>query len=197
MWPAQPFRSLDGPGQSSGGRLRVAVGRHRSAVGGGAGGDGEDRLCRPVAIGGIGDGPHHVLGYRQRRGRREDDERVDVGIGEEERHDRGIRRGCRRGDHVDGVGHGRLVGKERGEVPPRVLVERRELEAQLGTGVGAEDREPARVRQDRNAAAAGQRLGRNQLEDVAQLLQGVGPDHARLAKQSLGRPIGPGQGSSV
>ena len=79
----------------------------------------------------------------------------------------------------------------------RVLVERRKLEAELGAGVGAQNREPARVRQDRDPAAVGQRLGRHKLEDVAQLLQRVRADHAGLLEQRLCGPVGAGQGGGM
>ena len=79
----------------------------------------------------------------------------------------------------------------------RVLVERRKLEAELGAGVGAKDRQPACVRQDRDPPAVGQRLGRDKLEDVAQLLQRVCADHAGLLEQRSCGPVGTGQGGRV
>ena len=70
-----------------------------------------------------------------------------------------------------------------------VLVQGCELEAQLGARICAQDRETARIRQDRDASTAWQRLRRNELEDVAELLQSVRADHPRLAEQCLGGPV--------
>ena len=87
------------------------------------------------------------------------------------------------------IGLARLAsrGSRAREALARLFGELRQFETGAGTGVGAEDPKPARIRQDGDPAAARQRLAGEQHRDVGELLERVGADHARLPEQRVDR----------
>jgi len=65
------------------------------------------------------------------------------------------------------------------------------------TGVGAEDPEAARVRDDGDAPSEGERLARQERRDVDELFEAVGPEDAGLLEQRIDCRVRSGQGSRV
>ena len=104
-------------------------------------------------------------------------------VGEQRRDRRlvGLRRSPSRACRPGSRGSPRRAGPAR--AAPRLLARLRQLEPGRLAGVGAEDPEPAGVRQHADAAAARQRLAREQRGRVEQLLERV----ARAARRPGGR----------
>ena len=142
------------------------------------------RLARG-ALEGVG----HLVRGRGHGRDEEDDDGVDLRVGEQDR---------QRRSYVSAVappsmstGFARLAsGGERGaEALARLVVELRQLETRGIARVRAEDPEAARVREDRDPPALRLGLAREQRGDVDQLLQGPGPDHAGLAEERVDRGV--------
>ena len=87
------------------------------------------------------------------------------------------------------IGFARLASRGRSGVERRagLLARRRQLEPDRLAGVGAEDAEPAAVRQHGDARAARKRLAGEEDGDVGEILERVGLDHAGLAEDGLDR----------
>jgi hypothetical protein len=117
------------------------------------------------------------------------DHRVDVRIGGDRRDRAAVVLGARARDHVDGVRHARLLGKERAQLLAGRLRQRVHVQAVRLARVGAQDPEPTGVRDDRDAVALRRRLVREQRRDIEHLLERVGPDHARLPEQGVDRDV--------
>ena len=100
-------------------------------------------------------------------------------------------------EHVDRVRDGRLGRKRGRERRAGRFGELRQFEACSLAGVGAEDPEPAGVREHRHATSPGDGLAGEQRGDVEQAGEGVGPDHPRLAEDRLDGRVRPGQGGGV
>ena len=101
-------------------------------------------------------------------------------------------------EHVDRVGHARLGREQRGErLACRLGRELRKLQALGLARVGAEDPEPARVRQHRDPASRRLGLAREERSDVDQLLERGGADHAGLLEERVDRRLRAGEGGRV
>ena len=81
-------------------------------------------------------------------------------------------------------------GKRGSERRARLLAELGQLEARDLARVGAEDAEPAGVREHGDAASARNGLGREQRGDVEQPAERVGANHARLAEDRVDGGVG-------
>ena len=201
---AEPLPVLDRPPEGVCGRLGVGERGHgcRRAEGRGRAACGEDRgenrlveLLR--CADGAADRGSDIRGL-DRGGRDEEcDHRVHAGIGEDERQCTFEALRGRRAEHVDRVRKRRLDRKPLGESRARLVRRRGQLEAGGLACVGAEDAEPAGVRQHRHAAAPRDGLRREQGGDVEQGGKGVGADDAGLPEDGVDRGVGTGEGSRV
>ena len=93
----------------------------------------------------------------------------------------------RRAEHVDRIRETRLARQQRRDRPNGLLAELGQLEPSRLAGVGAQDPEPAGVRQHGDAAASRHRLRREQSGDVDELLERLRPDDARLVEERIDR----------
>ena len=89
------------------------------------------------------------------------------------------------------------VGRNAARAARVSLAGRRQLEPRRLAGVGAEDPEPAGVRQHRDAPPLRDGLAREQRGDLEQTRERVGADHARLAEDGVDGGIRAGQGGRV
>ena len=96
--------------------------------------------------------------------------------------------GRRVAEEVDGIAD-RGGGREQVAQRARVRAAARAAEAGGVAGIRAEDRRPARVRDDGRPGAPGQRLGGEQRGDVQELAERVGADHARVTEERVGRAV--------
>ena len=164
---AQPLRALGGERERAGSRLGIGKRDDRRAG-----------LAEHAgrALGADDDGDHRLVGSAELDGARiaaatssapattgrheEHDQRVDVRVGEDARNDGLVGRRGRRAEQVDRVREARLARHDGRRAPRRVCsVELRQLEPGGLAGVGAEDAEPAGVREHADAAARGAAAG--------------------------------------
>ena len=201
---ASHSRALGREGERARGRLRVGerddrrAGRRAAQPASlGADDDREHRLLRGTARRRARDRRGDLLRARDDRRHEEDDQRVDVRVGEHgaspprrsppspSRAGRSGSRGSPRAAARGASARARLVG-ELGQLEPGGLA-----------GVGAEDPEPARVREHGDAAAARQRLAREQRRGVDELLERACAQHAGLAEERVDRGVGAGERGGV
>ena len=100
-----------------------------------------------------------------------------------------------RSNHSGGAAPPRSSGFGSGSPDP--VVAREQLEPGARARVGREDPGPAGVADDRDPAPGGNRLRREQLRGVEQLLQRVDADDARLREQRVDRDVGRRERGSV
>ena len=123
----------------------------------------------------------------------QDDERVDVRIGEK-RGKHGLVGGRRRrAEEVDRIRDACLEREMPRELAPCRFRESWQLEARRLARVCAEDPKPARVRDDADAATGGKRLAREQRSCVDELLQGTRTQDAGIAEERVDRDIRAGE----
>src|SRR5581483_6974957 len=131
------------------------------------------------------------------RRRADDDDGVDVGIGQQDPQGGLVGGRIGRGHHVDRVADS---GRRGQAGPQRLLGGGRQLRHfQPGglAGVGGEHAGAARIPDDGHPAPGGQGLVGQHGGGVEELLHGVDPDHAGLAEQGVDGPVGAGQGGGV
>ena len=139
-----------------------------------------------------------LVGARDDRRDEEHDQRVEPRVGEQRRDRLLVGRAGRRAEHVDRVRDARRRPAARLASAARVSVrELRQLEPGRLAGVGAEDAEPAGVREHADAAPARQRLAREQACDVDELLERPRAQHARLVEERVDRGVGAGERGRV
>ena len=102
-----------------------------------------------------------------------------------------------RAEHVDRIRHRCLARKRRCERRARLLGELRQVEPSRLAGVGAEDPEPAGVREHGDTAPSGDGLAGEQGGDVEQPGERVGPDHPCLAEDGVDGGVRAGEGRGV
>ena len=126
--------------------------------------------------------------------RREDhDQGVDVGRSERDLNRPAIRIRSRGRDHVDRIGDRRFRREERAQAVARRVGKLRHLEPCRLAGIHGENAGAARVGDDRDAAAGGQRLRLQAGGDVEHLVDGVGADDARLLEEGVDGDVAGGE----
>ena len=143
----------------------------------------------------IADG--NLFGAGDHRRDEQDDQRVDPGVGKEQRQRGRVGDLGGRSEQVDGIRGARLCGQDRRECLSRLVGEIGKCKPGRCAGVGAQDPEPARVRYHGDASAARQRLARKQRCRVDELLERSRPDYARLPEQRIGSGVGTGERGRV
>ena len=190
--PAQPLGALRRPakrlrrrlGVRKGPGLRLRGQDHR-----------DDRLLRPGSH--VGDARGDIGRRHLGGGYEEDDDGVDLIVGDDWRKGAGVRLGSRRAEQIDGVGERRLRRHDRGEQRAGLGSEAHELEPGRFAGVRAENPEPACVGDDRDPPSPGQRLGRENRGDVDELLDRSGPDDTGLPEERCDRSLRSRKGGRV
>ena len=147
--------------------------------------DRDHRLCRARSARRRAGSPRDLVRAGDDRGHEDDDERVDVGVGEDGRNHRLVGLGGRRAEQVDRVAEARLAGSGGRERARVALGELGEREPGRFAGVGAEDAETAGVRDHADAASVRERLGGEQRGGVEQLLERLCAEHAGLAEERV------------
>ena len=157
----------------------------------------EDGLARSRGLDGIPDRRRNLFGAGDHRRDEQDDQRVDPGVGKEQRQRGRVGDLGGRSEQVDGIRGARLCGQDRRECLSRLVGEIGKCKPGRCAGVGAQDPEPSRVRHHGDAPAARQRLARKQRCRVDELLERSRSDHARLPEQRIRGSVRAGERSRV
>ena len=136
-----------------------------------------DRIRDVVCRG--GDGRHE-----------EDDQRVDLGVGEHERQCLRVRVGGRAAEHVDRVAEARLGREERRELLAGLCGQVGELQPDRLADVRAEDPQASCVGQQADPSTPRLGLAREQRGDVDELLERCRADDAGLVEERVDRRLG-------
>ena len=102
-----------------------------------------------------------------------------------------------RAEQVDRIRDARFARQHGGECVPCLVAQLRQLESGSLARVGAEDPESARVRDDSDRAALGQRLRGQERRGIEELAEPVRADNARLLEKCVHGLLRAGKGGGV
>ena len=143
-------------------------------------------LCSPASLGDAASTARSTSAAVATTGRDEEHaDGVECRIGEQRRQGRGERLGGRRSEEIDRVRETGLGRQHRPKAVAGRLRRLRQLQALGRAGVGEEDPESSGIRDDGDARAERQRLGREQNGGVEELRQRLRPQDAGLPEERV------------